>query len=93
MEAIELALRAQAFDRAARLLDELGLFDKGQAGALEHLAQRIPKEVSGAIPEPGAGTDLRWEADWNFTRSRAGFSRIKRVLRNGAAGNGRCPAR
>jgi LuxR family transcriptional regulator, maltose regulon positive regulatory protein len=80
LEAIELALRAQAYGRAARLLDELGLFDKGQAGPLEHLARRIPKSVLEQFPNLELERIYGWEADWNFTRSRSGLNRLKRVL-------------
>lgn len=80
LEAIELALRAQAYERAARLLDDLGLFDKGQAGALERLAGRIPKTVLDQFPNLELERIYGWEADWNFTRSRAGLNRMKRVL-------------
>ena len=80
LEAIELALRAQAYGRAARLLDELGLFDKGQAGPLEHLARRIPKSVLEQYPNLELERIYAWEADWNFTRSRSGLNRLKRVL-------------
>jgi ATP/maltotriose-dependent transcriptional regulator MalT len=80
LEAIELALRAQAHERAARLLDELGLFDKGQAGALERLARRIPKNVLEQFPNLELERIYGWEADWNFTRSRVGLNRMQRVL-------------
>lgn len=80
LEAIELALRAQAFERAARLLDALGLFDKGEVGPLEHLARRIPKSVLEQFPNLELERIYGWEADWNFTRSRSGLNRLKRVL-------------
>ncbi len=80
LEAIELALRAQAFERAARLLDPLGLFDKGEAGPLEHLARQIPKDVLEQFPNLELERIYGWEADWNFARSRAGLNRLKRVL-------------
>jgi LuxR family transcriptional regulator, maltose regulon positive regulatory protein len=80
LEAIELALRAQAYARAARLLDELGLFDKGQAGPLEHLARRIPKSILEQFPNLELERIYGWEADWNFSRSRSGLNRLKRVL-------------
>ena len=80
LEAIELALRAQAYERAARLLDVLGLFDKGEAGPLEHLARQIPKGVLEHFPNLELERIYAWEADWNFTRSRSGLNRLKRVL-------------
>ena len=80
LEAIELALRAQAYERAARLLDVLGLFDKGEAGPLEHLARRIPKGVLEQFPNLQLERIYAWEADWDFTRSRSGLNRLKRVL-------------
>jgi LuxR family transcriptional regulator, maltose regulon positive regulatory protein len=80
LEAIELALRAQAYERAARLLDALGLFDKGEAGPLEHLATQIPKAVLEQFPNLELERIYGWEADWNFARSRAGLNRLKRVL-------------
>jgi LuxR family transcriptional regulator, maltose regulon positive regulatory protein len=80
LEAIELALRAQAYGRAARLLDEQGLFDKGQAGQLERLARRIPKNVLEQFPNLELERIYGWEADWNFTRSRSGLNRLKRVM-------------
>jgi len=86
LEAIELALRAQAYARAARLLDELGLFDKGQAGPLEHLARRIPKQVLEQFPNLELERIYGWEADWNFTRSRSGLNRLKRVLQEWRSG-------
>jgi ATP/maltotriose-dependent transcriptional regulator MalT len=86
LEAIELSLRAQAFGRAARLLDELGLFDKGQAGPLEHLARRIPKSVLEQFPNLELERIYGWEADWNFTRSRSGLNRLKRVLQEWRSG-------
>ncbi|MEP6547558.1 MAG: LuxR C-terminal-related transcriptional regulator [Gammaproteobacteria bacterium] len=86
LEAIELALRAQAHERAAHLLDGLGLFDKGQAGALERLAQRIPKGVLEQFPNLELERIYAWEADWNFTRSRVGLNRMKRVLHEWRSG-------
>ncbi len=86
VEAVELALRAQAHERAARLLDGLGLFDKGQAGALERLAQRIPKGVLEQFPNLELERIYAWEADWNFTRSRVGLNRMKRVLHEWRSG-------
>jgi len=86
LEAIELALRAQAYERAARLLDVLGLFDKGEAGRLEHLAKRIPKTVLEQFPNLELERIYAWEADWNFTRSRSGLNRLKRVLHEWRSG-------
>ncbi len=86
LEAIELALRAQAHERAARLLDGLGLFDQGQAGALERLARRIPKDVLERFPNLELERIYAWEADWNFTRSRVGLNRMKRVLHDWRSG-------
>jgi LuxR family transcriptional regulator, maltose regulon positive regulatory protein len=86
LEAIELALRAQAYERAARLLDVLGLFDKGEAGPLEHLARRIPKSVLEQFPNLELERIYAWEADWNFTRSRSGLNRLKRVLHEWRSG-------
>jgi LuxR family maltose regulon positive regulatory protein len=86
LEAIELALRAQAYGRAARLLDELGLFDKGQVGTLEHLARRLPKSVLEQFPNLELERIYGWEADWNFTRSRSGLNRLKRVLHEWCSG-------
>ncbi|HTY48886.1 MAG TPA: LuxR C-terminal-related transcriptional regulator [Steroidobacteraceae bacterium] len=80
LEAIELALRAQAWERAARLLDELGLFDRGQAGTLERLAAKIPKGVLEQFPNLQLERIYGWEADWDFDRSRAGLNRLKGVL-------------
>lgn len=86
LEAIELALRAQAYSRAARLLDEQGLFDKGQAGQLERLARRLPKQVLEAFPNLELERIYGWEADWNFTRSRSGLNRLKRVMHEWRSG-------
>jgi LuxR family maltose regulon positive regulatory protein len=86
LEAIELALRAQAYGRAARLLDELGLFDKGQAGTLEHLARRIPKGVLEQFPNLELERIYGWEAEWDFTRSRSGLNRLKRLLHEWRSG-------
>ncbi len=91
LEAIELALRAQAYERAARLLDELGLFDKGQAGPLEHLARRIPKSVLEQFPNLELERIYGWEADWNFSRSRSGLNRLKRVLQEWRTGRRPAP--
>ena len=90
LEAIELALRAQAYERAARLLDALGLFDKGEAGPLEHLATQIPKAVLEQFPNLELERIYGWEADWNFARSRAGLNRLKRVLHEWRRGSGWC---
>jgi LuxR family transcriptional regulator, maltose regulon positive regulatory protein len=92
LEAVELALRAQAYDRAARLLDDLGLFDKGQAGALERLAGRIPKSVLEQFPNLELERIYGWEADWNFTRSRVSLSRMKRVLKEWRGGRRPVPS-
>ena len=86
LEAIELALRAQAYERAARLLDALGLFDKGEVGPLEHLARRIPKSVLEQYPNLELERIYGWEADWDFTRSRSGLNRLKRVLHEWRSG-------
>jgi LuxR family transcriptional regulator, maltose regulon positive regulatory protein len=91
LEAIELALRAQAYERAARLLDALGLFDKGQAGPLEHLAKQIPKSVLEQFPNLELERIYGWEADWDFTRSRAGLNRLKHVLREWRRGQRSVP--
>ncbi len=92
LEAIELALRAQAYERAARLLDALGLFDKGQAGPLEHLAKQIPKSVLEQFPNLELERIYGWEADWDFTRSRSGLNRLKRVLQEWRRGYRAVPA-
>ncbi len=92
LEAIELALRAQAYERAARLLDALGLFDKGQAGPLEHLAKQIPKRVLEQFPNLELERIYGWEADWDFTRSRSGLNRLKRVLQEWRRGQKAVPA-
>jgi ATP/maltotriose-dependent transcriptional regulator MalT len=86
LESIELALRAQAHVRAARLLDELGLFDKGQAGPLERLARQIPKSVLEQFPNLELERIYAWEADWNFTRSRSGLNRLKRITHEWRSG-------
>jgi len=91
LEAIELALRAQAHERAARLLDGLGLFDRGQAATLEHLARRIPKSVFEQFPNLELERIYAWEADWNFARSRSGLNRLKRVLREWCEGRRTAP--
>ena len=91
LEAIELALRAQAHERAARLLDGLGLFDRGQAATLEHLARRLPKSVLEQYPNLELERIYAWEADWNFARSRSGLNRLKRVLREWCEGRRTAP--
>ena len=68
------------------LLDALGLFDKGEVGPLEHLARRIPKSVLEQFPNLELERIYGWEADWNFTRSRSGLNRLKRVLHEWRSG-------
>jgi len=92
LEAIELALRAQDYERAARLLDVLGLFDKGEAGPLEHLARQIPKAVLEQFPNLELERIYAWEADWDFARSRSGLNRLKRVLQEWRSGRRAVPA-
>ena len=92
LEAIELALRQAQPERAARLLDALGLFDKGQAGPLEHLARQIPKRVLEQFPNLELERIYGWEADWDFTRSRSGLNRLKRVLQGWRRGQRAIPA-
>jgi LuxR family maltose regulon positive regulatory protein len=87
LEAIEHALRARDYVRAARQLDRLSLYERGQVTLLERLAARIPEPVLEQFPNLQLERIWGWEADWDFVKSRAGLNRLKRVLqewRNGS---------
>ncbi len=86
IEAIEHALRARSFARAARLLDRLNLYENGQIALQERLALQIPLPVLEQFPNLQLERIWGWEADWDFAKSRAALQRMRRVLQDWRAG-------
>jgi LuxR family transcriptional regulator, maltose regulon positive regulatory protein len=80
IEAIEHALRARSFLRAARLLDSLNLYENGQIALQERLALQIPLPVLEQFPNLQLERIWGWEADWDFAKSRTALQRMRRVL-------------
>ena len=91
IEAIEHAVKARSFTRAARLLDQLNLFEDGQIALQERLAQQIPMTVLEQFPNLQLDRIWGWEADWEFAKSRTALQRLKRVLQDWRSGKRRPP--
>lgn len=92
IDAIEHALKARAFGRAARLLDRLGLYEQGQIGLQETLAAQIPSEVLEQFPNLQLERNWGWQSDWDFAKCRQQLSRFKQLLREWRAGTRPVPA-
>ena len=91
IEAIEHALHARDFVRAARLLDRLNLYEDGQIALQERLALQIPLAVLEQFPNLQLERVWGWEADWEFAKSRTALQRMKRVLQEWRAGKRAAP--
>ena len=86
LEAIEHALQAKDFTRAADLLDRLNLFTHGYIGVIERYARRIPESVLEQFPNLQLERIFEWEGEWNFQKARIALARLARVV-NGWANN------
>lgn len=86
VEAIGHALRARSFRRAARLLDELGLYEQGQMVLQEQLVAQIPQEVLDEFPNLKLERHWGWQSDWEFTKCRRDISQFKRLEREWRSG-------
>ena len=86
VEAIEHALKAHSFRRAARLLDELGLYEQGQMVLQERLVAQIPQEVLDEFPNLKLERHWGWQSDWEFTKCRRDISQFKRLEREWRSG-------
>lgn len=86
IEAIEHALRARSFVRAASLLDRLNLYENGQIALQERLALQIPLPVLEQFPNLQLERIWGWEADWDFAKSRTALQRMRRVLQDWRTG-------
>lgn len=86
IEAVEHALKARAFARAARLLERLGLYEKGQMDLQERLAARIPQEVLEQFPSLQLERNWAWQSEWEFGKCRLALNRLKRLLREWRSG-------
>ena len=91
IEAIEHAVKARSFVRAARLLDRLNLYEDGQIALQERLALQIPMPVLEQFPNLQLDRIWGWEADWEFAKSRTALQRLKRVLQDWRSGKRRAP--
>jgi LuxR family maltose regulon positive regulatory protein len=91
IEAIEHALLARDFVRAARLLDRMNLYEEGQIALQERLALQIPLAVLEQFPNLQLERVWGWEADWDFAKSRTALQRMKRVLQEWRTGKRRPP--
>jgi len=91
IDAIEHALQARSFLRAARLLDGLNLYENGQLALQERLALQIPLPVLEQFPNLQLERIWGWEADWDFAKSRTALQRMKRVLQDWRSGRRRVP--
>ncbi|MEP7243674.1 MAG: LuxR C-terminal-related transcriptional regulator [Gammaproteobacteria bacterium] len=80
LEAIDHALRARAYSRAADLLDRASLYDRGHLRILEGFATQLPQSVLEQFPNLQLERIWKWEADWDFPRSRAALGQLARVL-------------
>lgn len=79
VEAIGHALKARSFRRAARMLDELGLYEQGQIALQERLVAQIPQEVLDQFPNLQLERHWGWQTDWEFTKCRRDISQFKRL--------------
>lgn len=86
IEAVEHALKARAFVRAARLLERLGLYEQGQIDLQERLAARIPQEVLERFPNLQLERNWGWQSEWEFAKCRLALNRLKRLLREWRCG-------
>ena len=86
VEAIDHALKARSFRRAARLLDELGLYEQGQMVLQERLVAQIPQEVLDEFPNVKLERHWGWQSDWEFTKCRRDISQFKRLEREWRSG-------
>jgi LuxR family transcriptional regulator, maltose regulon positive regulatory protein len=86
VEAIEHALHARSFVRAARLLDQLNLYEDGQIALQERLALQIPVAVLEQFPNLQLERIWGWESEWEFSKSRNALQRLKRVLHDWRGG-------
>jgi LuxR family transcriptional regulator, maltose regulon positive regulatory protein len=92
IEAIEHALRARSFHRAAKLLDRLNLYENGQIVMQERLALQIPLPVLEQFPNLQLERIWGWEADWDFAKSRTALQHMRRVLQEWRTGKRPVPA-
>lgn len=92
VEAIEHALKARAFVRAARLLDRLGLYEQGQVDLQERLAAQFPPDVLEQFPNLQLERNWGWQSDWDFAKCRQQLNRFKHLLREWRAGTRVVPA-
>lgn len=79
VEAINHALRARSYRRAACLLDKLGLYEQGQMVLQERLVAQIPQEVLDEFPNLKLERHWGWQSDWEFTKCRRDISQFKRL--------------
>jgi LuxR family transcriptional regulator, maltose regulon positive regulatory protein len=91
IEAIEHALRARSFNRAARLLEQLNLYENGQIVMQERLALQIPLSVLEQFPNLQLERIWGWEADWDFAKSRTALQRMRRLLQDWRTGKRMVP--
>jgi LuxR family transcriptional regulator, maltose regulon positive regulatory protein len=92
IEAVEHALKAHAFVRAARLLERLELYEQGQADLQERLAERIPQGVLEQFPNLQLERNWGWQSGWEFAKCRLALGRLRRLLREWRSGARAVPA-
>lgn len=86
VEAIGHALKARSFHRAARVLDELELYEQGQMVLQERLVVQIPREVLDGFPNLKLERHWGWQSEWQFTKCRQDISQFKRLERQWRSG-------
>lgn len=92
IEAVEHALKAHAFVRAARLLERLELYEQGQIDLQERLAARIPQAVLEQFPNLQLERNWGWQSEWEFAKCRLALGRLRRLLREWRSGARTLPA-
>lgn len=91
-EAIEHAILAKDFVRAASLLDGAALFSKGYLGDVNRYAQLIPPPILESFPNLQLERIYEWESTWEFAKARAALRRLSRKVNAWATGRELPPA-
>lgn len=82
MEAVEQAIAARQYDRAAMLLNSISadLSASGQTRIMENLASRLPDEILDNYPDLQLDRIWAWEIAWEFDKARIYLDRVNRKL-------------
>ena len=82
MEAVEQAMAAGLYDRAAMLLNSISaeLSASGQIRIMENLAARLPDKILDNYPDLQLDRIWAWEIAWEFDKARIYLDRVNRKL-------------